>query len=109
MPSRELRSHRRVDANIVFEIRRSPTASQGREKGCLVDIGEGGAGLETEARLERGQLIFFEVPVPLRVTARVVYAVGQGQRFRYGLKFKRANLLDWWQLRKYIRTRVVPK
>lgn len=89
----------------MIQIHTAPHGSP-RGKGCIVNLSQGGAGVESEIPLDKGQLIFFKFLIPMDIQARITYVKPEGKRYRYGLQFKNLGLLDRLQLRRYLRRRL---
>lgn len=87
----ERRSHERHEISVVFEILDGNVELRGQNRGTILNISEGGAAFESDAFLKKGQKLFFELPLPVRVWARVL-RVQEGVKNRYGVKFEKLKV-----------------
>ena len=101
MTAKERRRHPREEISIVFDILDGAPGLKGQNRGVIVNLSEGGAAFESDAFLEKGQALRFEVPVPVRVWAKVL-RVQEGVRNRYGVKFQRVKVSDRKLLRSLL-------
>ncbi len=93
MNASERRKHEREELTIVFNILDGTPELKGQNRGTILNLSEGGAAFESDAFLQKGQNLFFELPLPVRVWAKVL-RVQEGVRNRYGVKFERVRLSE---------------
>jgi hypothetical protein len=96
---RSTRLHRRVPVEFPVVLICSHMGKARIEQGRAIDLGTGGMGIHTDARLREEQPISIEFTlpiegVPLKVEAEIRHHMDgrYGLRFRY-LSFEQANLL----------------
>ena len=99
---RELRRHPRFPEDVVLKLRTGPQG-EAAGKGCVVNLSQGGAGVESEIPLEKGQLVFFELTIPLSVRARVTHVSPEGKRYRYGFQFQKLDFWDRMFLKRHLK------
>jgi hypothetical protein len=105
MATQDKRKHTRFPISVVFDILDSdgqaPLEGQGR--GAVVNLSEGGAAFESEAFLEKGQHVYFELPVPVRIWAKILRVKREGVRTQYAVEFDKVKLVDLMMLRRLIK------
>jgi len=99
---KERRRHPRYPIHVVFDILDGEPALRGQGRGAIVDLSEGGAAFESEAFLEKGQHVHFEIPVPIGVWAKVLRVRKEGVRTQYAVEFGKVRLVERWLLRRLL-------
>ena len=102
----ERRVNPRVAEDMKFALQGGPLPHGTVAEGQIVDLSEGGAAFETSAAIPDGQVITFELRLPIHVQAKIVRQEHKGQKYRYGMLFQTVEWLDRETLRKYIGKRL---
>ena len=103
MATDDRRKHTRFPISVVFDILDVETTLSGQGRGAIVNLSEGGAAFESEAFLEKGQHVYFELPVPVRVWAKVLRVKREGVRTQYAVQFDKVKLVELMMLRKLLK------
>jgi c-di-GMP-binding flagellar brake protein YcgR len=99
----ERRRHPRAPEEMKFAVQGGPLPAGVISHGVMVDISEGGAAFECDAKIPEGQVIAFELRLPIHVTAKIVRSGDAPEgKFRYGMEFVTVEWLDRETLRRYI-------
>jgi hypothetical protein len=99
----ERRRHPRFPISVVFEILDGKPSLKGQGRGAVLNISLGGVLFESEAFLEKGQHVYFELPIPVKVWAEVLRVRREGVRTQYAVKFTKVRLVDRLMLRRLLR------
>jgi hypothetical protein len=93
---------------MKFAVQGGPLPPGQIAHGALVDISEGGAAFECDAKIPDGQTIAFELRLPIHVTAKIIRGLPSPQegKYRYGMEFESVEWLDRETLRRYIGKRL---
>lgn len=102
----ERRKYPRIPEEMVFAIQGGPLLPDQVAQGAIVDISEGGVAFESEAEIPVGQVIAFELRLPIHVQAKILHSERRGERHRYGMEFEKVEWLDRETLRRYIKRKL---
>jgi hypothetical protein len=103
MAFRDRRKHTRFPISVVFDILDGETALEGQGRGAVINLSEGGAAFESEAFLEKGQHMYFELPVPIKIWAKVLRVKREGVRTQYAVQFDKVKLVELMMLRRLLK------
>ena len=67
----ERRRHPRFPITVIFDILDGKPSLSGQNRGVVVNLSSSGALFESEAFLAEDQHVYFELPIPIRVWAKV--------------------------------------
>ena len=102
----ERRRFKRIPDEMVFSLQGGPLPKGTVVQGMIVDISEGGGAFECEAQIPVGQVISFELRLPVHVKARILRVEAVGKKYRYGMRFDEVEWIDRETLRRYIKQKL---
>ncbi len=100
--TKEKRKQPRLEANLFAELSGRPSGDP-LGRGVVVDVSLSGLAIETEADFSVDDMVTCHIEVPLKLEARIVRRISNGQVKKYGLRFENQSIFDRFMFKKILK------
>ncbi|MEO0224839.1 MAG: PilZ domain-containing protein [candidate division WOR-3 bacterium] len=98
----------RVPINIILDVYKNGKLEHSY-RGCGINLSLKGIAIETDGEFEKNEDVLLKINIPIDVKGKIVWSKQEGKIYRYGIKFEKLGFFEKFQVKKYIKARLLGK